>query len=92
MRLPLSVRHSERRLASLEQVIEAYNSGAEWCGYGWTAGGMALYPTQKKTWEELQREVDPGKRTACGRPGVNGGYFDPIAQVRRELLRIQAAG
>jgi hypothetical protein len=38
---------------------------------------MALYPTQKRTWEELQREVDPGKRTACGRPGVNGGYFDP---------------
>lgn len=65
------------QLATLEQVIEAYNSGAEWCGYGWTAGGLALYPTQKKTWEELQREVDPGKRTACGRPGVNGGYFDP---------------
>jgi hypothetical protein len=36
------------QLATLEQVIEAYNSGAEWCGYGWTAGGMALYPTQKK--------------------------------------------
>jgi len=65
------------QLATLEQIIEAYNSGAEWCGYGWTAGGMALYPTQKKTWDELQREVDPGKRTACGRPGVNGGYFDP---------------
>jgi len=65
------------QLATLEQIIEAYNSGAEWCGYGWTAGGMALYPTQKRTWEELQREVDPGKRTACGRPGVNGGYFDP---------------
>ena len=50
------------QLATLEQIIEAYNSGAEWCGYGWTAGGMALYPTQKRTWEELQREVDPGKR------------------------------
>lgn len=65
------------KLASLEQVIEAYNNGAEWCGYGWSAGGMALYPTQKATWDELQREIDPGKRTACGRPGVNGGYFDP---------------
>ena len=65
------------QLASLEQVIEAYNGGAEWCGYGWSAGGMALYPTQKKTWTELQREIDPGKRTACGRPGVNGGYMDP---------------
>ena len=65
-------------LASLEQVIEAYNSGAEWCNYGWSAGGMALYPTQKTTWEALQREQDPAKRTGCGRPGVNGGYFDPM--------------
>jgi len=65
------------QLATLEQIIDAYNHGAEWCGYGWSAGGMALYPTQKSTWEELQREVDPGKRTSCGRPGVNGGYFDP---------------
>ena len=65
------------QLATLEQIIDAYNHGAEWCGYGWSAGGMALYPTQKATWTELQREVDPGKRTACGRPGVNGGYFDP---------------
>ncbi len=68
----------DSQLATLEQIIEAYNSGAEWCGYGWSAGGMALYPTQKATWTELQREVDPGKRTACGRPGVNGGYFDPM--------------
>jgi hypothetical protein len=67
-------------LATLEQVIDAYNGGAEWCGYGWSAGGMALYPTQKATWTELQREVDPGKRTACGRPGVNGGYFDPMSK------------
>jgi len=67
----------ESTLASLEQVIEAYNSGAEWCSYGWSAGSMALYPTQKATWEALQREVDPAKRTGCGRPGVNGGYFDP---------------
>lgn len=65
------------QLATLEQIMDAYNHGAEWCGYGWSAGGMALYPTQKSTWTELQREVDPGKRTACGRPGVNGGYMDP---------------
>jgi hypothetical protein len=67
-------------LATLEQVIEAYNSGAEWCSYGWSAGGMALYPTQKATWEALQREQDPAKRTGCGRPGVNGGYFDPMTK------------
>ena len=64
-------------LATLEQIIDAYNFGAEWCSYGWSAGGFALYPTQKPTWEALQGEPDTVKRTACGRPGVNGGYFDP---------------
>ena len=67
-------------MATLEQIIEAYNHGAEWCGYGWSAGGFALYPTQKATWEALQGEVDQSKRTACGRPGVNGGYFDPTTK------------
>lgn len=67
-------------LATLEQIIDAYNHGAEWCGYGWSAGGFALYPTQKATWETLQGEVDQAKRTACGRPGVNGGYFDPTTK------------
>jgi hypothetical protein len=67
----------DARLATLEEIIDAFNNGAEWCGYGWSAGGMALYPTQKGTWDALQQEVDSSKRTACGRPGVNGGYFDP---------------
>lgn len=80
------------KLATLEQVIEAYNSGAEWCGYGWSAGGMALYPTQKSTWDELQREVDPGKRTACGRPGVNGGYFDPSLKFGVNCFGFKPAG
>ena len=67
-------------LATLEQVNEAYNDGAEWCGYGWSAGGLALFPTQRGTWEALQQEVSPAKRTACGRVGVNGGYFDPASK------------
>lgn len=65
-------------LATQEQVDDAFAKGAEWCGYGWSAGGVALFPTQKATWDLLQREVDPQKRMACGRPGVNGGYFDPM--------------
>ena len=64
-------------LATLEQVIDAYNTGAEWCSYGWSAGGFALYPTQRGTWQALQGEPNTVRRTACGRPGVNGGYFDP---------------
>jgi len=64
-------------LATYDQVSEAFSKGAEWCGYGWTLGGMALFPTQEKTWARLQQEIDVEKKTKCGRPGVNGGYFDP---------------
>lgn len=64
-------------LASYDQIMEAYSGGAEWCGYGWSKGGMALFPTQDSTWSILQGEADNTKRTGCGRPGVNGGYFDP---------------
>lgn len=67
-------------LADYSQVEDAYNRGAEWCGYGWTAGGVALFPTQESTWRKLQLEVDPAKRIACGRPGINGGYFDPATK------------
>lgn len=64
-------------LASYDQLMEAFSLGAEWCGYGWSAGGMALFPTQESTWSQMQMEVSESKRTACGRPGINGGYFDP---------------
>jgi len=64
-------------LASFDQLTEAFSLGAEWCSYGWSAGGMALYPTQSSTWSKLQDESQESKRTACGHPGVNGGYFDP---------------
>lgn len=67
----------EAELATYDQVLQTYASGGEWCGYGWTAGGMALFPTQKATWDKLQQEIDISRRTSCGRPGVNGGYFDP---------------
>ena len=67
-------------LADYSQVEDAYNRGAEWCGYGWTAGGVALFPTQESTWRKLQLEVDPAKRISCGRPGINGGYFDPATK------------
>ena len=67
-------------LASYSQVEEAYRQGAEWCGYGWSEGGIALFPTQQATWDKLQKEQDSQARIKCGRPGVNGGYFDPGTQ------------
>ena len=65
-------------LATYSQVEQAYNAGAEWCGYGWSVGGLALFPTQKDSWEKRQmNETSEAKRQLCGRPGINGGYFDP---------------
>jgi hypothetical protein len=64
----------DSELATYDQVSQALAAGGEWCAYGWTQGGMALYPTQQATWDGLQKE--PKTRTACGRPGINGGYFD----------------
>ena len=79
-------------LATQEQIESAFSSGAEWCGYGWSAGGVALFPTQHSTWDLLQREVDGKKRTACGRPGVNGGYFDPTLKFGVNCYGIKPEG
>lgn len=62
------------RLATYQEVEEAYNKGAEWCNYGWSEGQMALFPTQQKTFNELQKIK--GHENDCGRPGVNGGFID----------------
>lgn len=64
------------KLANIDQMEEAHKSGAEWCSYGWSDHQMILYPTQKSTWEELQKSTDPVKKNSCGRPGINGGYMN----------------
>jgi hypothetical protein len=61
------------RLATYEEVEDSYNNGAEWCNYGWSEGQMALFPTQQKTFDKLQKIE--GHENDCGRPGVNGGYI-----------------
>ena len=61
------------RLATYKEVEEAYRNGGEWCNYGWSDGQMALFPTQQKTYDELQKIE--GHENDCGRPGVNGGYI-----------------
>jgi len=61
------------KLATYDQIEDAYNDGADWCNYGWSEGQMAFFPTQKSTWKALQS--DPEKKNNCGRPGVNGGYI-----------------
>ena len=61
------------RLATYKEVEDSYNEGGEWCNYGWSDGQMALFPTQQKTFDGLQKIE--GHENDCGRPGVNGGYM-----------------
>jgi hypothetical protein len=67
-------------LATYDQVKEAHADGADWCNYGWVKGQLAVYPTQKSTYEKLQHGPEKD-RMSCGMPGVNGGYF-PNAEQR----------
>jgi hypothetical protein len=56
-------------------VKDAWSKGADWCNYGWVKGQMAIYPTQKETYDMLQ--AGPAdQHMACGTPGINGGHFD----------------
>ena len=61
------------RLAKYKELDDAYNSGADWCSYGWSEGQMALYPTQYEKWKQLQKI--PGHHNDCGHPGINGGFI-----------------
>jgi len=62
------------RLATYNELNQAYNEGADWCGYGWSDKQMALFPTQEEKWQQLQK-ID-GHHNDCGRPGINGGFID----------------
>ena len=61
------------RLANYDDMQKALKDGAEWCSYGWSEGQAALFPTQKETWDKLQKRK--GHENDCGRPGLNGGYI-----------------
>ena len=61
------------RLASYNEVEKSYEEGGEWCSYGWSEDQLALFPTQQKTYDELQKRK--GHENDCGRPGINGGFI-----------------
>ena len=62
------------RLATYEEVERAYQNGGNWCSYGWSDDQLALFPIQKSLYNDLKSI--PGHQYDCGRPGVNGGYFE----------------
>jgi hypothetical protein len=61
------------KLATYDQIENSYENGAEWCNYGWSANQLALFPTQKTTYDNLQKIA--GHENDCGRTGINGGYI-----------------
>ena len=63
----------DAKLATYEQLEDAYKDGAEWCSYGWSFGQNAYFPTQKETYNKLQ-DIK-GHEHDCGRQGINGGYI-----------------
>jgi hypothetical protein len=62
------------RMATYDDIEQSYNNGGEWCNYGWSEGQMIYFPTQKKTWDALQKTEK--HKNSCGRPGINGGFID----------------
>ena len=69
----------DAEVATYDQIEQAYDNGAEWCNYGWSQNQLALFPTQKASWNKLQKDhvnSEEDHRNDCGRPGINGGYID----------------
>jgi len=50
-----------QRIATLKELYQNYDLGANWCNYGWLEAQIVAYPNQIKS-------------THCGKSGVNGNY------------------
>lgn len=96
------------RLATEAEVINAFNAGANWVGYGWTesppshgpdAMAKAFFPLQA---EEFYKRIDsPGSHKghlprdqwfANGVPGVNGGFFRKTNRFGINCFGVRPAG
>jgi len=64
----------DSRLATYDEVEGSYKDGGEWCNYGWSDNQSIYFPTQKSTWDKLQKTKL--HKNDCGRPGINGGYIE----------------
>jgi hypothetical protein len=62
------------RLATVDELNEAYDEGADWCVSSWSADRQVLFPTQRSTYDRLQNIK--GAENNCGRTGVNGGRVE----------------
>lgn len=62
------------RLATYDDMLNAYKSGANWCSYGWTSGQNVFFPTQQETLDKLSKTKK--HQHSCGHIGINGGYVE----------------
>ena len=67
------------RLATYDDMVKAYQDGANWCTYGWTSGQNVFFPTQQSTLDKLSKHK--GLERACGHVGINGGYIEDTSQL-----------
>lgn len=74
-------------LATHQQLIDAYNNGAEWTSYGWSKGQRAFYPIQPCSFVKLRRQG-----INVGPPGVNGGKFKPYIKFGANCYGVKPAG
>jgi hypothetical protein len=64
---------SKGATATVQQLKGAWeNDKANWCSYGWTKGGYALYPVQPEFFNRIQGQ-DKCKYNCGDSPGIKGG-------------------
>ena len=77
----------DSELATHQQLVDAYNNGAEWTSYGWSKGQRAFYPIQPCSYVKLRR-----RGINVGPPGVNGGKFQPYLRFGVNCYGIKPKG
>jgi hypothetical protein len=75
------------RLATKQELIKAYNNGAQWKNYGWSEGKEAYYPIQPCEYVKLRRQGEQ-----VGPPGVNGGSFEPYIRFGANCYGVKPPG
>lgn len=69
----LVCRSFDSELATVQQLMDAYKRGANWCSMGWIDDQIAAYPIQQEFWNKLSDEDINSEK--CGMPGINAGYY-----------------
>jgi hypothetical protein len=85
---------SKGTLATVEQMKNAWeNDKANWCSYGWTKGGYALYPVQPEYFNRIQNQ-EKCKYNCGNSPGVKGGkiLLDKNTETNKNKFGINCYG